>query len=290
MRRRIIDSPRDVLADALTIYWATDSHVYDRVDGDPNADGAISVDGVRYFYAGRQRLEKFVSDANANADVAIHGGDLVEGDVDDFALFQSAWSGLAVPNELTIGNHDCAKGRSSDDVAAILGYDNRPKNGGSHFQRAFPVSNGKTSALIVMMDTNFGPSGGTGGFHPDALAWLDAVLDETEERLALVFCHHHPHTSQANHPPHNLNYMVPEDAIALRNLLRSKRQQRGIASLVLGGHWHGIREMRTWGHLGTDVLGLSAPCIVDYEVGSYMVLHVWQDGSFLGRRVATNIA
>lgn len=268
--------PKASKAGALRIFVASDLHLIASVDGDRNAPGAIS--GNRYFYTAGAKMADFVTQVNAEEpDLVLFLGDLVDSyDQDSLDLFNAHWNSIkpAIQKELTIGNHDLAGGTYNNLVDA-LGYSQRDEIAGSRFNQTFTITNGRSSAKVVMVDSNIGAGGShtpmvQGEIQQAARDWIEVELSGAGESVALICSHHGP----ADKPDHFNAANAELFAGVARRVVAANPK---IRLFSIYGHNH--RAGSTSPVLDRSIVSRSVPPVVDYYEGKYMVVYVYPNGS-----------
>lgn len=261
------------LLNPLTIYIATDSHVLDTVDGNPDAEGATN-GFTRYFYTAGQKMQNFVDDVNNDQpDLVLFLGDMVENAyTNSLDLFVSKWNQITptVQKEITIGNHDMAGGQSivNTDMADMLGYGDHSIIAGSKYNYTFVLSNDRHSVKFIAMDTNMDIDGIHKPITPQIITndTMDFVKDEmlnSEQTHIILYAH--------GGAPDIDRHFDPDSRERLKVMFEEVKTQRPELNLIyIAGHKHPTK-VESYPNFSQYAETYIIPSIVNYEIGKYVV-------------------
>lgn len=258
----------------IVIYWATDSHTYALVDGNPAHENAISYN--RYYYTSSQKLQNFVDDVNVSgADLAFFSGDMVEWwDGTSPQLFMSKWEQISIKKGLTLGNHDLGGGGAvnvaNTDMADMYGYGDNPIIAGSKYNYSFYLDNGHNRVKVISFDTNLDDNGEhiittVQTVKQPVLDWLQSEILNSDTDSVILFSH----ASPADWDIH----FNPTDRENFKTMINNVVAQRPAVNIVsLAGHNH-VQGIQEWDNLGlSNIRFITTPPVVDFVTGKYTIV------------------
>lgn len=271
---------RRAAAEAVRIYWITDSHYYEPVEDNPSHPDAA--EGTRLFYTAGAKLRRYVDAVNADQpELALHTGDFIERQLPSVAPALALWDMIdaTIPRVAVIGNHDLA-GVTFETWRDALGLGpSEPGGSALNTSRAVTRIDVGLTIRVITVDTTLNDIGGHGPdvmgyFQPQTAAWLEAELQACPEEIVVIAMHHGPHDYAST------VYFREADALLFSSIVGTVAQMRGLAVHTLFGHNHGAgNRVRDYENLTPQVPGYLSPVCVDHNPGWYTVANVFPDGS-----------
>ncbi len=208
---------------------------------------------------------------NPNPDVVLITGDLVDnGDAVEYQLLRSIIAPLAMPVYVIPGNHDDREVLRREFADHVY----LPKQGFLHYAiEDFPVR-------LIALDTVI-PRQTGGELCPERLAWLEASLNQSQEKPTLIFMHHPPFATGIAHM----------DSVGLANPSAFARiiERNLQVERIICGHVHRAIQSKFAGTLALTCpsaahqidldMAADAPAAFIMEPAGLM-LHLW-NGDFL---------
>lgn len=174
------------------------------------------------------RLAQAVDNVNrrhADADMVILAGDLADlGEAAAYERLRGLIAPLTPETHLMLGNHD-----NRPVFLEVFGDEHADENG--HVQKVIDIKGHR----IILLDSTE-PGVVSGVLCADRLAWLQARLDEAQDKPVIVVLHHH--VNKLSMPVDRIRLEQPE---ALMEVLKTHPDIRQ----VIAGHVH-ITTSGTW--------------------------------------------
>ena len=251
---------------SVRIFAVNDVHFSRKPDGE-----------TRFFSQSPKLFSEFVHVVNRERpDAVLFLGDICEGPA-DWETFRRLWALIdeRIPKALTVGNHDLDEVTFSE-LEKLLGYDDRPDNGGSRFNQTFALQ----GIRVVLLDATFDAADAHGShwrnvrLHGSAVAWLRSVLLASPEDKVLLCSHCLPHTDYFDEEQREEIRMMTEEALA---------QRPGLQIRWAGGHNHAV-DIRVYENMGEKQLGYLLPAMVEGGDGRFTEIVINGEGFSFRKR------